>query len=110
MIAFLFFQNSVFIHFDFVIQYIQSFLHFFHSGHKQFPLLYQNFFSGFNGLITLLNQCDILDQHFNGKPGAPHALNEFNPPEIEFVVIPDAAFVSIYRRDEPNTFIVTKRI
>src|SRR4030095_10197400 len=52
----LFLQNSVFIHFNFVVQDVQCFLHFFHPGHKLLSLLFQDFFSRFNGLVALLDQ------------------------------------------------------
>ena len=97
-------------HFDFVVKNVQHFLHFLHSGHKQIALLFQDFFSGFNGFVALLDQSHLLDQYFNGKPRPPHALNEFNPPEIELVIIADAAFIPMYGWDEPNPFVVAKRI
>ena len=97
-------------HFDFVVKNVQHFLHFLHSGHKQIALLFQDFFSGFNGFVALLDQSHLLDQYFNGKPRAPHALDEINPPEIELVVIPNAAFTSIDWRNESDMFIITQRV
>jgi hypothetical protein len=81
-------------------------LYFFHFGHKLFLLLSQNCLSGFNGLITLLDQSVVLNERLNGKPCAPHTLNEFNPPHIDLVVIPDATFISRYRWNQSNPFIV----
>jgi len=78
-----------------MVQQVQRFLHFFHSAVEQRPLLFQDFFSGFNGIVTLLDQSDVLDQRLNWKPGAPHALDEFNPFQIDFAVISDAISISI---------------
>lgn len=38
---------------------------------------------------------DIIAQYFHGKSCAPHILDKLNPPEIQFVVIPDAAFIPV---------------
>jgi hypothetical protein len=93
-----------------MIQESQCFLHFFHSGGKLFPLVFQDIFSVFDGSITPLNQGDIFNQHFNWKSRAPHALDEINPPEVKFVVIPNASFSSVDGWDETNPFVITKRI
>jgi hypothetical protein len=93
-----------------MVQDVQSVLHFLHPGSKLLSLLLQDFFPGFNGPVTLLDQSDILNQNFNGKPGAPHALDEFNPPDIDINVISNSTYISIYGLNEPNAFIVTQRI
>src|SRR5258706_1840002 len=93
-----------------MIKDVECFLHFFHPGCKQFPLLFQDVFPGFNRPVALLDQPDILDQHFDGKPGTTHTFNEIDPPNINFTVIPNTTFTPVYRRQETNTFIVTQRI
>jgi len=58
----------------------------------------------------MLNQADVLDQDFDRKPGASHAFDKFDPPNIDVAVIPDTTFQPIYWLDESNTLIITQRI
>jgi hypothetical protein len=69
--------------------------------------LLQNFLSGFDGLMTVLNQRNILDQDFHREPGASHAFDGVRSPEIKLIVIPVAALIPMDWRDQCNMLVIT---
>jgi len=81
-----------------------------HSGHKQPSLFFQDFFSDFHGPVALLDQGHIIDQHFDGQPGAAHTLDKLNPSDVEFTLFPNPAFIPGHGWDKSDPFIVVQGV